>query len=76
MSKLPILSGQEIVQTLKRAGYRVMWQRGSHIRLECLIPGRKRITVPNYKDVDKSLLHKILRNAEITAEEFLRLFKE
>ena len=76
MSKLPILSGQEIIKVLNKIGYRVMWQKGSHIRLDCLVLGRKRITVPNYRSVDKGLLVKILRNAEITTEEFLKLLKK
>ena len=76
MPKLPILSGQEVIKVLKKIGYRVMWQKGSHVRLDCLIPGRKRVTVPNYRSIDKSLLSRILRNAEITTEEFLELIKK
>ena len=46
-------------------------QRGSHIRLVC--DKRKSVTVPNYKSVDRSLLIKILRDAELTPEEFEEL---
>ncbi|HEY4474702.1 MAG TPA: type II toxin-antitoxin system HicA family toxin [Candidatus Paceibacterota bacterium] len=73
MPQLPILSGQEVVKALKKIGYRVMWQKGSHIRMDCSIPGRKRATVPNYKSIDRGLLTRIIRNSNITKEEFLKL---
>lgn len=71
MPKLPILSGRKLIRVLGQVGYEVVRQRGSHIRLSC--PGKKPITVPDYKTIDHSLLAKILRDAELTAEEFLKL---
>ena len=71
MPRLPILSGRELIQIFERLGYRAVRQRGSHIRLRC--PGRKSVTVPDYKVIDRSLLRKILRDAELTPEEFERL---
>ena len=73
MANLPILSGRQVIKILNNLGYREIRQRGSHIRLECF--GRKSITAPNYKIIDKSLLRKILRDAELTAEEFRKLIK-
>ena len=71
MTQLPILSGREIIKVLLKIGYVDVRQRGSHIRLVC--DKRKSITVPNYKSVDRSLLVKILRDAELTPEEFEKL---
>jgi len=71
MSRLPILSGKELIRILKRAGYQAVRQRGSHIRLVC--PGRKPITVPDYKTIDRTLLRKILRDAELSPEQFAAL---
>lgn len=71
MTKLPILSGREIVKVLSKIGYFEIRQRGSHIRLVC--DKRKPVTVPNYKSVDRSLLIKILRDAELSPEEFEEL---
>ena len=71
MTKLPILSGREIIKILSKIGYMEVRQRGSHIRLVC--DKRKSVTVPNYKSVDRSLLIKILRDAELTPEEFEEL---
>jgi len=71
MVRLPLLSGKALIKILKKIGYRETRQRGSHIRLEC--PQRKSVTVPNYKTIDRSLLRKILRDMELTPEEFEKL---
>jgi len=70
MPELPLLSGKELIKILTKLGYREIRQRGSHIRLSC--PGRKSVTVPNYRAIDRSLLRKILRDAELGPEEFLK----
>ena len=69
--RLPILSGKAIVKALAKVGYVKVRQRGSHIRLRC--PGKTSITVPNHKSVGVGLLRKVLRDAELTVEEFSRL---
>ena len=71
MTQLSILSGKAIVKALAKLGYLETRQRGSHIRLVC--PGKTSITVPNYKVVGRGLLKKILRDAELSAEEFMKL---
>ena len=68
---MPILSGREIIKVLLKIGYIEVRQRSSHIRLAC--DKRKPVTVPNYRSVDRSLLIKILRDAELTSEEFEEL---
>ena len=68
MSRLPLLSGREVIKILVRIGYREIRQRGSHVRLS--FPGKKLITVPDYKIISKGLLRKILRDAEILPDEF------
>jgi len=70
MAKLPILSGREIIKILEKIGYRQIRQRGSHIRLAHF--SKKSITVPNYKIISRGLLRKILRDAEMSSEEFLK----
>jgi predicted RNA binding protein YcfA (HicA-like mRNA interferase family) len=60
-----------IVKALAKLGYQQVRQRGSHIRLAC--PGKISITVPNYAVVGRGLLRKILRDAELSVEEFMKL---
>lgn len=69
--KQPIVSGRAIVKALGKIGYEEVRQRGSHIRLAC--PGKTSITVPNRREVGRGLLRKILRDAELSVEEFMKL---
>ena len=71
MAKLPILSGRALVKALGKAGYKEVRQRGSHIRLECV--GKNPITVPDHKVIGRGLLRKILRDAELSPDEFVKL---
>lgn len=73
MPELPILSGKEIIKILGKFGYHIIRQRGNHIRLYCT--NKRHITVPNYKSVDRSLLKKILRDADISDEDFVNNMK-
>lgn len=70
MQRLPVLRGREIIVALRKVGCAQTRQRGSHVRLEC--QGRKSVTVPNHT-VGRGLLRKILRDAELTPEEFREL---
>ncbi len=71
MPDLPILSGKAVVRALETIGYRVVRQRGSHIRLACT--GRKSVTVPHHSSIGPGLLRKILRDAELSPTEFQKL---
>ncbi len=74
--KLPVVSGSRVIKALERIGYRVIRQRGSHIRLrDEANPNHLPLTVPNHKTIKPGLLRKILRDADLTVEEFLALLK-
>ena len=74
--KLPIVSGEKIVRALEKAGFQVVRQRGSHVFLRH--PDGRCTVVPVHKgrDIDRGLLRKILRDTEISPEEFVGLLKE
>ena len=73
-SRPPLVSGQAIVRALKKAGYYRIGQRGSHIKIQ---NDEKEITliVPNHKEVDRWTLKGILKDAELSVGEFIRLLK-
>jgi predicted RNA binding protein YcfA (HicA-like mRNA interferase family) len=71
VARLPVLSGRSVVKALAKLGYSEVRQRGSHIRLWCA--GKRSITVPDHKVVGRGLLKKILRDAELSVEEFAKL---
>ncbi len=72
--KLPQISGKDLVKKLQHAGFIVLRQRGSHVRLEKR-QGDKlvKITVPLHPVLKKGTLHHILQDAGITSDEFAKL---
>ena len=67
MPKLPSLSYKEVVSLLTSVGYKMMRQKGSHVRFSHEY--KSSITVPKHPKIAKGLLRKILRDAEIRIEE-------
>jgi predicted RNA binding protein YcfA (HicA-like mRNA interferase family) len=59
---------------LQKIGYRIVHQKGSHIRMrDEANPSHLPVTVPDHKSIESGLLKQILRNAGLTVEEFIRL---
>ena len=73
MSSIPILSGKDIVKKLEHYGYLVIRQKGSHIRPRHSDSNFKMITVPNHKTVKPGFLYRIIKDANLTLEEFINL---
>lgn len=73
MSKLPLLSGRELCKVLRKIGYLVDHQTGSHIVLRHKEPPYRRLTVPDHKEVAKGTLRAIIRQAGLTANEIRKL---
>ena len=74
--KLPRVECQQLIRALKRAGFEEQRQRGSHLHLRRL-SDKKRVTVPVHKGrtVPVGTLRAILRDADISIEEFRALLK-
>lgn len=71
MAKLPVVSGREAVRRFERVGYRVIRQRGSHIRLiHPADKSKKPLTIPDHRELGKGLLRKLLRDAQLTIDTF------
>ncbi|MBI2328553.1 MAG: type II toxin-antitoxin system HicA family toxin, partial [Chloroflexi bacterium] len=57
MPKLPQASGGDLVKLLQSLGYKVVRQRGSHIRLKKITAlGEHAITIPAHKVIAKGTL--------------------
>lgn len=65
MNKLPVVSGRRLVRALKRIGFVVDRQRGSHMILFRAEPPTT-VTVPDHRELDRGTLRAILRHADIT----------
>lgn len=69
MSKVPSLDYRQVVSALKRDGWVVVRQRGSHIRLHKHTPDEMlKITIPAHKPIKRSTLSHILKHAGISVE--------
>jgi len=66
VSKLPVLSGQEICKALAKVGYRIDHQTGSHIILRDENAPHRRLTVPMHKEIAKGTLRAIIRQTGLT----------
>jgi len=73
MPELPVISGYQCISALERIGYRVARVKGSHVRMRC--PGRKPVTVPRHRELDRGTLKAILRTANLSVEEFVKLLR-
>ena len=74
MSVLPILAARAVMRKLARAGFRFIYTKGSHYFFHH--PLKNRITsVPLHggKDIGRNLLRKIIKQAGLSVEEFLKL---
>lgn len=61
--KLPRdLSGQDLVKALKKLGYEVSHQTGSHIRLTTQQQGEHHMTIPAHNPLKVGTLNAILRD--------------
>jgi predicted RNA binding protein YcfA (HicA-like mRNA interferase family) len=56
------LSGDELADLLKRYGYEVTRQTGSHMRLTTMDSGEHHITIPRHKSLRVGTLSAILRD--------------
>ena len=75
--KLPQVSGEKLTKSLEKLGYKIMRQRGSHIRLRKTTEiGEYNITVPNHRTIARGTLSDIITKISlwnnISKEEILK----
>jgi predicted RNA binding protein YcfA (HicA-like mRNA interferase family) len=67
-SRLPVVSGSQLVRALERLGWQTVRQRGSHVRLRH--PERRTfLVVPLHRELKRGTLHGILRDARLDVDE-------
>ncbi len=67
-----MVSGERLIKALRREGWEVVRQRGSHVRLKK--PGRRHaLVVPLHREIRRGTLAGVLRDADLSAEELRRL---
>jgi predicted RNA binding protein YcfA (HicA-like mRNA interferase family) len=74
MSKVPSLNYDAVIRALRRDGWLVVRQRGSHIRLQkSTADGTLKLVVPAHRPIKRSTLAHILKQARLTTERLLNL---
>lgn len=71
MARLPMISGDDFVCAVAKIGYAWDHTEGSHMIL--LHPTRRRLSVPRHRELGRGILSKLIVQAGLTREEFLRL---
>jgi len=73
--KIPVLKPKTVLKVLLRAGFYIHHQRGSHVQLRHSSKSNLRITIPFHTrfDLPPSVIESILKQTDISREEFLEL---
>ena len=74
--KLALVDGKTLIKILNKKSFNVKRQKGSHVQLED--NAGRRVTVPIHtgREIGRGLLSKILRDAEISRDEYDKLRQE
>ena len=77
MSRLPVVTGAELLRALKRSGFVVTRQRGSHVQVRRTEPDGTVTTFPvpvhTGKAIKRGTLKGILRKADLNTEDLRSL---
>ncbi len=72
MSGLPRISGRECVKALNKIGFSLKRQEGSHMVLRRDNPFCQ-VVVPDHKELDRGTLRAIIRQSNLSVDEFIKL---
>ncbi len=76
MGVLSNISGREAVRTLRKIGYELDRQEGSHMILHNSQPEYPPLSIPDHKELAPGLLAAQIKRAKLTIEQFNRLRKK
>ena len=68
--RLPVVSGRETLRALEKAGFTEISQRGSQVKLR---RGNRTVIVPLHRELAPGTLRSVLRQADLTIEQFTAL---
>jgi predicted RNA binding protein YcfA (HicA-like mRNA interferase family) len=73
MSNVPKIDGKKMIKILRKVGFEVIRTKGSHHFLRHTDGRTTVVPVHGREIIGAGLFHKILKDCEITTEEFLNL---
>jgi len=74
MSKVPSINYPQLINALRRDGWIVIRQKGSHIRLQKRLSDEMlKITIPAHRPIKRSTLSHILKQAHLSVDKIIEL---
>jgi len=73
VAKLPVLSGDDLIRLLKKAGFEIVREKGSHVSLQ---KGNYKTVVPLHEELAKGTLLGILKQCGLSREELQKLVRK
>ena len=73
MPRLSPIRGADLITILKKQGFSIVRQKGSHVRLEHADGRKTSVPVHRGEQVGKGLLRKILHDVNLSTEDLARL---
>ena len=73
MSRLPVVSGKDLVRAFEQVGYALSHQTGSHIILRHASTPHRHLSIPNHREIAKGTLRGLIRDAGLTVDELIAL---
>lgn len=68
--KLPVVSAIEAIKAFNRAGFVLVSQKGSHVKMYNNITQRT-VIIPRHSEISKTTLKSMLKQSSLSLEEFL-----
>ena len=77
MGLLGNISWKDFLRVARKLGYEMARKKGSHIRLRCEgNPRRKPLSLPAHNILKPGLLRRLIRDAGLTVDEFIKILSE
>jgi predicted RNA binding protein YcfA (HicA-like mRNA interferase family) len=75
MFNLPQISGKDLVKALKKDGWEIIKQEGSHMKLVKYHQpvGKTTVIIPQHKIIKKGTLSRILKDSKMSLEKLKKL---
>lgn len=74
MPRLPVISGDEFANAVRKIGYEWDHTEGSHMIL--LHSSGRRLSVPRHKELGHGLLRVLIKDAGMSRQNFIKLLQD
>lgn len=75
MPKLPRVSAKDLVRVFKKIGFKIIAQKGSHIKMQDI--NNRIVIIPNHKEIKLGTLKNgIMSPVDMSVEQLIKLLKD